>query len=81
VTTLLLETEIPAEVLAEVLDTPFCQGGEMVQVGEDDWTADHCSAPPVPGYDYCPSCGGVPGLETFEGSPFGQGAPQAWWLP
>lgn len=79
-TTLLLETEIPAEVLAE-LAAPWCQGGEMVQVGPDEWDADACRNEPVPGDDRCYRCGGQPGLETFEGNPIEPGAPQAWWLP
>lgn len=72
--------EIPAEALEEVLNPGYCQGGEMVQVGEDEWTGDYCTADPVPGYDFCRTHGGRPGLETFEGSPVEPGAPQSWWL-
>lgn len=75
---LLLETEIPAEVLAE-LAPALCEGGEEVQTGEDDWTTYYCTASPVAGQLYCRDHGGLPGLETFDGNPFGDG-PQAWWL-
>lgn len=76
---LLLETEIPAEVLAE-LARDWCAGGEMVQTGPDEWEPDICRNEPEPGSDLCGRCGGRPGLETFEGSPFEPDAPQAWWL-
>lgn len=76
---LLLETEIPADELDQ-LATDFCQGGELVQTGPDEWEPDVCRNEPVPGGDLCHRCGGQPGLETFEGNPIEPGAPQAWWL-
>jgi hypothetical protein len=78
-TLVLLETGIPADELAQ-LAREFCQGGEMVHVGDDQWEPDVCRNEPVPGGDLCRRCGGQPGLETFEGNPLEPGAPQAWWL-